>query len=81
MLEMRPFCECCGAHLPPTLGSARICSFECTFCADCAETALLGICPNCQGELVPRPRRPQDRLQSSPASSERIVKSNGCPRP
>ena len=54
-LEMRPGCERCGAPLAPD-GAARICSFECTFCVECAD-ALEGRCPNCGGELVSRPRR------------------------
>ena len=54
-LEMRARCERCGAALAAA-GDARICSFECTFCASCTET-LGGVCPNCGGELVPRPRR------------------------
>jgi uncharacterized protein len=54
-LEMRTACERCLAALAPD-GAARICSYECTFCADCAD-AMGGICPNCGGELVPRPRR------------------------
>ena len=54
-LEMRTECERCGAALAPD-GDARICSFECTFCAACTE-AMEGVCPNCAGELVPRPRR------------------------
>lgn len=54
-LEMRTGCERCGAALAQD-GEARICSHECTFCPACAE-AMSGICPNCGGELVPRPRR------------------------
>jgi hypothetical protein len=54
-LEMRERCERCDAELRPD-GAALICSFECTFCAGCGE-ALRGVCPNCGGELVPRPRR------------------------
>lgn len=54
-LEMRAVCERCGAALHPD-GPARICSFECTFCIPCTE-AMKGVCPNCGGELVPRPRR------------------------
>ena len=54
-LEMRAVCERCGNALAPG-GDARICSFECTFCVDCA-TALDHVCPNCSGELVARPRR------------------------
>jgi len=53
-LEMRSVCERCGAELPAD-GSARICSYECTFCVACADE--LGACPNCGGELVARPRR------------------------
>ena len=54
-LELRTECERCGAALAPD-GDARICSYECTFCVSCADE-LNGICPNCGGELVPRPRR------------------------
>jgi hypothetical protein len=52
---MRTECERCGAALAAD-GEAAICSFECTFCPDCA-VAMEHICPNCGGELVPRPRR------------------------
>jgi wyosine [tRNA(Phe)-imidazoG37] synthetase (radical SAM superfamily) len=38
MLELRPNCECCGKDLPPETPDAAICSFECTFCRECAET-------------------------------------------
>jgi hypothetical protein len=55
-LEMRGKCERCATRLPADAGNARICSFECTFCADCAD-AMQGRCPNCGGELAPRPRR------------------------
>ena len=34
---------------------ARICTYECTFCGECS-ASLNSICPNCGGELVPRPR-------------------------
>ena len=54
-LEMRAECERCGAALTPD-GVARICSFECTFCGSCANE-LEGVCPNCSGELVARPKR------------------------
>ena len=57
MLEMRPGCECCDRDLPPDAADARICTFECTFCVDCARK-LRGLCPNCGGELVHRPIRP-----------------------
>lgn len=55
-LEMRDRCERCSAPLPKDCAEARICSYECTFCARCSE-AMDGRCPNCGGELVPRPRR------------------------
>jgi hypothetical protein len=54
-LEMRKECERCGAALAAD-GEARICSYECTFCPPCSE-AMAATCPNCGGELVPRPRR------------------------
>ena len=77
MLQLRPNCECCNRDLPPAAMDARICSFECTFCADCADTRLQGICPNCGGELVRRPIRPADKLLNSPASAERVFKPRG----
>ena len=57
MLQLRPNCERCDADLPPE-SDARICSFECTFCAACVDGVLGGICPNCGGGFVPRPVRP-----------------------
>jgi hypothetical protein len=54
MLKLKPNCECCDRDLPPESIEACICSFECTFCADCADQILKGICPNCSGELVRR---------------------------
>ena len=78
MLELRPNCECCGRDLPPDSAAARICSYECTFCADCAETVLHGRCPNCGGNLVARPIRPAAGLARHPASTKRIVKPEGC---
>jgi hypothetical protein len=79
MLQLRPNCECCDVDLPPDAADARICSFECTFCAACAQTRLSGLCPNCGGELLPRPRRPQARLARYPASAERVRKPHaGC---
>ncbi|WP_428490848.1 DUF1272 domain-containing protein [Rhodopila sp.] len=78
MLELRPNCECCDRDLPAASLNARICSYECTFCADCATARLQGICPNCGGELVPRPVRPPARLASHPASAKRVLKPAGC---
>jgi hypothetical protein len=78
MLELRPGCECCDKDLPPDAPDARICSFECTFCAACADTVLKGICPNCGGELLARPRRAAAKLASYPASTRRVHKPGGC---
>ena len=78
MLELRPNCECCDRDLLPDSLDARICSFECTFCAACADGVLGGRCPNCGGELVRRPIRPADRLTRFPASAVRKVKPEGC---
>lgn len=74
MLELRPNCECCDRDLPADSTDARICTFECTFCASCAETRLGGRCPNCGGDLVLRPTRPAGKLERFPASTERVTK-------
>ena len=58
MLELRPTCEHCNKALPPASLEARICSYECTFCAACVETVLQNVCPNCGGGFAPRPVRP-----------------------
>jgi len=78
MLQLRPNCECCDCDLPADAPDALICSFECTFCRDCADGILKGKCPNCGGELVARPRRPGAKLAKFPASTERIFKPAGC---
>lgn len=57
-LELRPNCEYCDRDLPPASPLARICSCECTFCADCVDNELHNVCPNCGGGFVPRPIRP-----------------------
>ena len=59
MLELRPTCENCNKSLPPDSAEAMICSFECTFCRECAETVLENVCPNCGGGFSPRPIRPK----------------------
>ena len=77
MLQLRPNCEYCDKDLPPAATDARICSYECTFCADCVERVLRNVCPNCAGGFVPRPirpvteRRPGVSLAKHPASTER----------
>jgi uncharacterized protein len=71
MLELRPDCERCGKDLPPASAEARICTFECTFCVDCVDGPLAGICPNCGGNFEARPIRPARLLERHPASTER----------
>jgi hypothetical protein len=73
MLELRPNCECCDRDLPNGDPLARICTYECTFCADCVEHRLGGRCPNCGGEFVLRPTRPAAMLLKHPASTKRVV--------
>lgn len=77
MLELRPNCEYCDKDLPPSTQEARICSYECTFCANCVESRLHNVCPNCGGGFVPRPIRPTVArraglsLDHQPASQQR----------
>ena len=75
MLELRPNCETCDCDLPADSKDARICSFECTFCAGCADDKLNGHCPNCGGNLERRPIRPAAGLAKYPASTKRIVRT------
>jgi len=58
MLKLKPGCEHCDKPLPPESTEARICSYECTFCADCVENVLQNVCPNCGGGFERRPVRP-----------------------
>jgi len=73
-LELRPNCECCDRDLPPASRFAYICTFECTYCLQCAAEKLRFVCPNCGGELVRRPIRPAAKLLEHPASTRRVVK-------
>lgn len=79
MLEMRPNCECCDRDLPAESGGAFVCSFECTFCADCADARLKGVCPNCGGGLVARPTRAAALHAKFPPSLQRKVRAQPCP--
>ena len=74
MLELRPVCENCGTDLPYDSTEARICSFECTFCALCVETILHNVCPNCGGGFEKRPVRPKEKLSRFPMKTERLHK-------
>jgi uncharacterized protein len=73
MLDMRPDCEKCGVDLPADQHGAFICSFECTFCADCCD-GMDERCPNCGGELTDRPVRSKKLLEKFPASTDRKFK-------
>lgn len=77
-LALRPNCECCDCDLPNGDPAAVICTFECTFCLDCATARFGGACPNCGGDLVRRPTRPQTLLAAHPASTERVVKPHAA---
>ena len=76
MLELRPTCENCNKALPPSSTEARICTFECTYCADCADNILKNVCPICGGGFAPRPIRPSKNwkgnisLDTYPASNQ-----------
>ena len=78
MLELRPNCELCDRNLPPDSEEARICSYECTFCARCVDEALHDVCPNCGGGFQPRPirpavaRRPGVSRTDQPPSAQRV---------
>ncbi len=78
MLKLKPNCECCDKDLPPSAPDARVCSFECTFCADCADMRFSNTCPNCGGNFVPRPVRPADKLLKFPASTQRFTKAHAA---
>ncbi|WP_091324808.1 DUF1272 domain-containing protein [Arthrobacter sp. cf158] len=72
MLEIRPNCECCDRDILPS-GEAYICTFECTWCADCVAGFPNRSCPNCGGNLQLRPIRPAAALITNPASTTRVV--------
>jgi hypothetical protein len=83
-LELRPNCEYCDRDLPPDSLLARICTYECTFCADCVDGPLKNVCPNCGGGLAPRPIRPTREwrpglsLAKRPATTKRVGLSYSC---
>ncbi len=82
-LELRPNCELCDRDLPPESSEARICTYECTYCADCAENVLHNVCATCGGNLERRPIRPvqswrpEEKLGrlNHPASTTRVHSS------
>ncbi|WP_424978586.1 DUF1272 domain-containing protein [Leisingera sp. S232] len=80
MLELRPNCELCDKDLPPDAADARICTYECTYCAACVEQLLQNVCPTCGGGFAPRPVRPKQAwrpelelgLENHPASGTQV---------
>lgn len=72
MLDIRPSCECCDRTVAPDSTDVFICSYECTWCRDCAQDVLRGECPNCGGELVRRPVPSAARLIDDPPSTTRV---------
>ena len=78
MLELRPSCECCDKDLPAAANDAMICTFECTFCRDCVDSRLKGVCPNCGGNFSPRPIRPAASLTRNPPTTQRTFNPAGC---
>ncbi|MET0822592.1 MAG: DUF1272 domain-containing protein [Aeromicrobium sp.] len=81
MLDIRPSCECCDTDLEPTSPDVMICSYECTWCLDCATAVLRGTCPNCGGELVRRPVPSASRLVDDPPSTTRVFNPECRPVP
>jgi hypothetical protein len=77
MLLLKPNCECCDRDLPAA-AEARICTFECTFCPECAEERFGGTCPNCGGSFSERPVRPAHLLKMFPPSAERVTKAHAA---
>jgi uncharacterized protein len=54
-MQMKANCEKCNTFLAMD-GEAFVCSYECTFCGSCA-AGMQFVCPNCNGELLKRPKR------------------------
>ena len=74
MLEIRPTCEHCNKSLPYNSNEAMICTFECTYCKDCAENIFKEVCPNCGGNFTVRPIRPENLLEKYPVSTTIVHK-------
>ncbi len=79
-LQLRPNCEYCDKDLRPASMEARICSYECTFCADCVESKLGNVCPNCGGGFVPRPIRPAREWRPGVSVEKRPDKNHSAGR-
>jgi len=83
VLELRPNCECCNKDLPPAAADAMICSFECTFCRDCAETTLTEDAYNLASsiEAVRRYQGALAALRAATRSAIRPAPAPANPRP
>ena len=81
MLQIRPVCENCNKPLPPDSIEARICSFECTFCASCVEKVLQNVCPNCGGGFEKRPVRPSHNWKGGNFLGEKPATTQVLHRP
>ena len=78
MLELRPNCECCDRDLPPQSPDARICTFECTFCADSRRRRARRRLSQLRRQFRGSPIRPAAMLKKYPASACRVLKAEGC---
>lgn len=74
MLEIRPNCEHCNKDLPNTSTEAMICSYECTYCKECALEIFENVCPSCSGNFGERPIRPKKEIVKNPASKRNVFK-------
>jgi len=81
MLTLKPNCECCDVDLPADSPDALMCSYECTFCSECAQKNFAGNCPNCGGDLQRRPIRPAKYLARDPASTTRVLNQKHADMP
>lgn len=79
MLEIRTACEHCGKALPNSSREAMICSFECTYCENCAIELFQNVCPGCGGNFERRPVRPQKLLKKYPVSEHILVDPKSGP--
>jgi hypothetical protein len=75
MLEIRSHCEHCGKPLSVSSHDAYICTFECTFCKNCVDDILEGVCPNCGGNFVRRPIRPASLVSKYPPAKTPVIKA------
>ena len=81
MLKLKPSCEHCDCDLAPDSADAMICSYECTFCANCVDTVLHNVCPNCGGGFCPRPTRPAREWRTGVSLAHHPVLSDRTHKP